>query len=72
MNATKLYDKHTLGELTEMESRYCKNTEISEATRKRAVEAIRWAITWKLQDARAARGETINREGYSGRNSKRR
>ena len=58
--------KFTLQELTTLEAEACRQGQRQKA------EEIRYAITDKLAQKRAAAGDPVPTNGYSGRQSKRR
>ncbi|MCG3207249.1 MAG: hypothetical protein FOGNACKC_00849 [Anaerolineae bacterium] len=78
----KLAQKHTLEELVAMEAKVSNDPAnrnqvpgsiyLHTAKARKQLEVIRWAITYKLQERREARGETINEAGYTGPKRKRR
>lgn len=78
MNPVRLYERHTMPELVTM-AQYLRDDPANRdeglylytPQTRRKLDAIAQAITWHLADARAARGEPIVSNGYSGRNEKR-
>lgn len=64
-NAGRL-SEYSMDQLVKMEK------EASAKGRKSRVDELRWAITYKLAEARAQSGNPVPTNGYSGRNAKRR
>ena len=65
-NASKWSERFTLKELVTLEA------EATRLGKRQRIDELRWAITFKLAEARTQRGDPVPTNGYSGRNSKRR
>ncbi len=78
MNAIALYRQHTMADLVALRAKVTEKHRQSgalflvDAAGRRKIDAIDRAITWHLADRRAAKGDPVVCDGYSGRNSNRR
>lgn len=63
MNAVQMSEKYTLDELVHMER------EASLQGKRKKVDTIMWAITYKLAELREQRGDPVAQDGYTGRKS---
>lgn len=80
MNAISLYSKKTKAELLAMQAaiqddpanRNTHGIYIYKPAARKKLDAIAVAITMHLDDERTAAGRTVNRAGYTGRQTKRR
>jgi hypothetical protein len=74
MNAVRLYERHTMHELVAM-AQALRDDPVNRAEglylytpqTRRKLDAIAQAITWHCADNRAARGNPVTADGYSGR-----
>jgi len=74
MNPVRLYERHTMHELVAM-AQALRDDPVNRAEglylytpqTRRKLDAIAQAIAWHSADKRAAAGEPVNTEGYSGR-----
>lgn len=80
MSALTLYKKHSQAELLAMDKRLSedpasKNTDggifIHTPKVRKAMNEIAQAIAWHMEDTRAAKGDPVKTNGYSGRKSNR-
>lgn len=75
MNPVKLYEKYSIPELQEMEKKIKEDPKnqltgqiyLYTPSARKKLDAIAWAITYHLKDARIARGEFIREDGYTGK-----
>lgn len=74
MSAAKLFRAHSLEKLTGMEADYSARLKADprSAYLRKRVDDIRWAITHHLTERRAASGDPVPTNGYSGRQTRRR
>jgi hypothetical protein len=74
MNSVRLYERHTTPELVAMAqalrddpANRAQGLYLYTPQTRRKLDAIAQAIAWHSADKRAAAGEPVNTEGYSGR-----
>lgn len=75
MDSVKLYTKYSIAELQEMEKKIKEDPKnqltgqfyLYTPSARKKLDAIAWAITYHLRDAKIARGESINDSGYTGK-----
>jgi len=70
--SVRLSERYTTDQLIALRAKYGKDSSKRTRYQKTRVEAIDWAIFYQTMARARARGETINTEGYSGRQSRRR
>lgn len=75
MDAVKLYNKYSIEELQAMEKKIKEDPRnqltgqfyLYTPSARKKLDAIAWAITYHLKDARIAKGEFIREDGYAGK-----